>query len=415
MKKVLILCDLFPPAFGPRMGYLCKYIRAYGWEPIVLTQAVDEPTFTFLTGTCPVTYLSYPLARPGWRWFLSLLLDFCLDYKNREMYKEAEKVLSQQSVDLVLCSTYRLFPLPAAERLADRHGLPLVVDLRDIIEQYAGNEFISHPLPDWLGMSSILASLFKKINLKIRNRILKKAAVVTTVSRWHREVLKRHNERTFLIYNGFDPELFYPESIPTAQFVITYTGRLLSTAMRDPALLLEALAMLRKEEAWTPERCRVYWYVDEGSWEIIRREADRYGVLPFMEWKGYVPATEVPRILNESSVLLLLTNSSAGKGPKGVMTTKFFEALAVEKPILCIRSDEGCLAATIKETNAGLAACCADEVCRFLRQQYAIWQRDGYTSAPVRTERAKIYSRKDQAGQFVRLFDALTEGGQVHG
>ena len=36
-KKVLIVCDMFPPAFGPRMGYLCKYMRQAGWNPVVVT------------------------------------------------------------------------------------------------------------------------------------------------------------------------------------------------------------------------------------------------------------------------------------------------------------------------------------------------------------------------------------------
>lgn len=59
MKKVLIICDLFPPAFGPRMGYLCKYLRIQGWEPIVLTEAVNENTFTFLTKGSQTTYVQF--------------------------------------------------------------------------------------------------------------------------------------------------------------------------------------------------------------------------------------------------------------------------------------------------------------------------------------------------------------------
>ena len=48
MKHVLILCDLFPPAFGPRMGYLCKYIQRYGWEPVVVTENMPACNFRFL-------------------------------------------------------------------------------------------------------------------------------------------------------------------------------------------------------------------------------------------------------------------------------------------------------------------------------------------------------------------------------
>ena len=59
MKKVLIICDLFPPAFGPRMGYLCKYLRNYGWEPVILTEMVEENTFTLLAMQCEAAYIHY--------------------------------------------------------------------------------------------------------------------------------------------------------------------------------------------------------------------------------------------------------------------------------------------------------------------------------------------------------------------
>ena len=37
--------------------------------------------------------------------------------------------------------TYRTFPLPAAQYIAEKYHLPLVIDLRDIVEQYASNEY----------------------------------------------------------------------------------------------------------------------------------------------------------------------------------------------------------------------------------------------------------------------------------
>ena len=37
MKRLLILCDMFPPAFAPRMGYLCKYLKRSGLEVHVVS------------------------------------------------------------------------------------------------------------------------------------------------------------------------------------------------------------------------------------------------------------------------------------------------------------------------------------------------------------------------------------------
>ncbi|WFE83115.1 glycosyltransferase [Parabacteroides chongii] len=415
MKKVLIICDLFPPAFGPRMGYLCKYLGSYGWEPVVLTEAVEENTFTFLANKCEVAYVNYYTAKGRFtrklQWISTLLLDLCFGYKDIRMYKEAEKLVKRNKFDLVLCSSFRTFPLPAARKVARKHQLPLVVDLRDIIEQYTGNEFISHPLPSFLGLNKLFVSVFKRKSLRDRNRVLRQADFVTTISPWHVNMLKQYNPNVELIYNGFDSELFYPEQRKTDQFIITYTGRLLSTAMRDPGLFLEALRILSEEKVLTVKDCRVYWYVDEASWKIITEEAEKQNVLPYMDFKGYVPASDIPSVLNSSSVLLLLTNRATDSGPKGIMTTKFFESLAVEKPILCVRSDESHLAEAIKETNAGLAATNVNEVCDFLKSYYLEWKEKGYASSSIKKDKLIRFSRKEQAKQFIEIF----EKAQIHG
>ncbi|MCD8267732.1 MAG: glycosyltransferase [Parabacteroides sp.] len=415
MKKVLIICDLFPPAFGPRMGYLCKYLRNQGWEPVVLTEAVDEKTFTFLAEGNQVTYVNYYTTKNTFvrkiQWICTLLLDLCFGFKDAHMYRAAQKLTKENHFDLILCSSYRTFPLPAALKTARKQNLPLVVDLRDIIEQYTGDEFISHALPAFCGLNKLSISVFKRKSLRDRNRVLQQAGYITTVSPWHVDILKQYNPNVELIYNGFDPELFYPEQKKTNRFIITYTGRLLSTAMRDPGLLLEALAILAAENIFTEKDCRVYWYVDDASREIITGEAKKHGVSAFMDFKGYVPACDIPSVLNNSSVLLLLTNQAKGTGPKGIMTTKFFEALAVEKPILCVRSDESCLAQTIRETNAGLAATEVNEVCRFLKSYYNEWKEKGYTSSPTDKNKLIRFSREEQAKQFTQIFEKT----KIHG
>lgn len=420
MRKVLIICDLFPPSFGPRMGYLCKYLPLYGWQPVVLTETVkDEHAFTFLRGETPVTYVDfYPEGESTTKgkWFLTFLKDFFWSYKDKEIYKKAIKILENESFDLILCSTFRTFPLQAAYKAAHTYKLPFVADLRDIIEQYTGYEYISHTLPSWGGLEKIVAWLFKKRNLQIRNRILRNASYITTISPWHVEKLKQFNSNTKLIYNGYDPELFYPETISTPQFTVTYTGRLLSTGMRDPSLFMEALSKLSGEQILTPHNCRVDWYVDESSWKIISREAEKYGVLSFMHFKGYVPAPQIPKVLNSSSVLLLLTNKATGNGPKGIMTTKLFESFAVGKPILCVRSDESYLEAMINKTETGLAARTVEETYSFLLHHFNRWKEKGYTTMQSNKEAIDSFSRKKQTEQFVSIFARLTATTQTqHG
>ena len=86
------------------------------------------------------------------------------------------------------------------------------------------------------------------------------------------------------------------------------------------------------------------------------------------------------------------------------MTTKFFEALGVEKPVLCVPSDEESLAEVIRQTNAGIAATDAEQVRTFIKEQYAAWQAKGYTRQAVNQEQKKRFTRQYQARQFEQIF-----------
>ena len=91
------------------------------------------------------------------------------------------------------------------------------------------------------------------------------------------------------------------------------------------------------------------------------------------------------------------------------MTTKLFEALATERPLLCVRSDESYLERTIQETRSGVAARDANTAYRFILEQYQYWQEHGYTRIEPDREAIKRFSRKSQAEQFMNLFNQLNQ------
>jgi len=395
--NILLLCDLFPPAFAPRMGYLCKYLQRAGWKVTIVTEHIEDTTFATLTGNQDVTYVKF---KTHWLW--TLALDILCDYKEKRFFRETMKTAAGKSFDAILCSSYRSFPLLAAAMTSRRLGLPMVVDLRDIVEQYAGTEYISHKIPNMLGLGKRIALAFGKKTIKRRNVVLKTAACVTSVSPWHVSVLKNYNKNVRLIYNGYDAEMFFPAPVESPQFYITYTGRLLSTAMRDPSMFFEAILKLSREGLITPEKLRVRWFVDMKSKQIITEEVRKYaGIDVFMDYFGYIPSEDVPRILNESAMLLVLTNNTS----KGVMTTKFFEYLAVGRPVLCVRSDEGCLAEVIRSTNAGLSAVNVDEIYKFIHHNFEEWSNNRVSNS--KRELVGQFSREAQAKEFMQIFNYI--------
>ncbi|RHJ84387.1 hypothetical protein [Parabacteroides sp. AM08-6] len=410
--KILILCDLFPPAFGPRMGYLCKYMKRAGWEPVVVTEQINDNTFSFLTGEIPVTYIKYYRATGKLtrkiEWVLLFLFDFFFHYKDKKMEKVANSLLEKGGYAGILCSTYRTFPLPAAQKVATKYHLPFIADLRDIVEQYASDEYIAHSFHSFSYLDRLITRIFRHKLLKYRNKALKSADYVTTISPWHATILKKYNPHTTLIYNGYDPEIFFPERYRMEHFIITYTGRLISQATRDPRLLFEAIAKLDRAKHIQPETFRLQWYIDSTSKELIEQIAADFKIASYIDYFDYVPASEIPKILNHSAVLLQLANKTTETGPKGFMTTKLFEAMAVEKPLLCVRSDEACLEKTIKQTQSGIAARTVEEVYDFLLHYYTEWKEKGYTTIEVDRQAVEKFSRKRQAEQFMDLFTELS-------
>ncbi|MBP7965301.1 MAG: hypothetical protein KAZ12_01515, partial [Paludibacteraceae bacterium] len=124
----------------------------------------------------------------------------------------------------------------------------------------------------------------------------------------------------------------------------------------------------------------------------------------FMDYIDYVNPKQINTILNQSSIVLVFSNRTKPEGPHGIMTTKFFEALGAERPVLCVRSDEGCLSAAIKETNAGLAGTTVEEVKAFIVEKYKEWKKTGYTHQPVDQNKKMTFSRQAQAQQFENIF-----------
>ena len=123
-----------------------------------------------------------------------------------------------------------------------------------------------------------------------------------------------------------------------------------------------------------------------------------------------VPFEQVPALLQEASVVLLLGNKEEKYGPHGMVTTKLFEAMAVERPILMTRSDEGVAAALLKQYGAACAAIDVESVVDFIEKYFTQWKENGYTS-PKGIDRSfvKQYSRWQMATKIKTLLLQLLQ------
>lgn len=99
-------------------------------------------------------------------WMWVMFLDILFGYKDMRIINACIPLIKTNQYKGILCSTYRTFPLTAAKTLAIHTNLPFVVDLRDIIEQYASNEYISHKFHTFSWLDAFITKRFRKRLLK---------------------------------------------------------------------------------------------------------------------------------------------------------------------------------------------------------------------------------------------------------
>ena len=388
LTKILIITDaVTKPLYTPRVRNLYHYFSQKGIEIDWFTEQYETIPSDFNIKLHQIPFYKHKGILGKIEWTIKNILNILFDYKNNYFAKKFLTATQNTKYDLVFCSTFHTFGLKAALKIAQKQNIPLHIDLRDIAEQCDTNEYNNSKIA--LGF---ISKTYRNINISRRNKILKQAHSITTVSPWHVNFLKQINPNTHLIYNGYDTTLFQPQTIKSDYFDIIYTGKWYGSTLQDPTLLFQALAEINNPQI------RLIWYTNTDVHTQISNLAKQHNLNTRLIINSYVPNNEIPRLLNQSSIILVLTN----KGNRGIMTTKFFEAIGVEKPILCVRSDEECLAQTIKETNAGLAATTVEEVKQFILHHYQQWQQNGYTHINITNK--EQFSRQRQAQQFEEIF-----------
>ena len=410
-KRILILSDeIGRHAYSPRLRSLCDVLVAEGYHIVVFTefngQALD---FEHYYPIKSFEYYKYSGIMRHIEWALKFMFNLIIDHKNRSF---AKHILSdcrseKSEFDAIICTGFHTFPHPAAAWLAKQLNIPFLCDIRDLAEQIGGSHYQKHQSAQRNPIYLASNQLYRNINIKRRNNALKQAHVLTTVSPWHQQFLKQINPSTSLIYNGYDANLYRPKHIQTKQFIIRYIGRLYGEEMQNPTLVFEALAELTQNHNDLSKYLSFEWYTATTSHDEILTLAKKYHIEQLTHVYNYVPLNNVPSLLNTSSVVLVLTNKPTKNGPFGVMTTKFFEALGCERPVLCVQSDKGCLAQVIQQTNAGLAGENIEQVKTFILEKYSEWKQMGYTTQEVNLSAKNSFSRQAEAQQFIQLLSQL--------
>ncbi len=377
-KKVLIITYYWFPAGGSgvqRFMKFVKYLRAFGWEPIIYTAKdaeypvldlsmekdipenleiirtkIREPYsfYKFFVGQKQSEKMNPAFftekKKNTWAENISVWIRGNFFIPDARMFwikpsvNYLEKYLKENKVDAIIStgpphSVHRI-----ALQLHRKLNIPWLADFRD---PWTSIDFY-HEL-----------KLTKRADAKhhrMEAEVLKEANAVTVIGYTMGEEMKKLVNRDYdVITNGFDSEDSIPaESIQLdKKFSIAHIGTMVRA--RNAPELWSALKDLLIEipELKNDLEIKLVGKVDLN----VKNSLNENGLTPYTNFVSYLQHDEVIKTQASSQVLLLMVNRTPTA--KGIITGKVFEYLASGRPIVCIGPYDGDAARVLKEAQTG--------------------------------------------------------------
>lgn len=431
MKKVLIITYYWPPSGGAgvqRWLKFVKYLRQFGWEPLVYTPENPEaPAIdNSLQKDVPenVTVLKTKIWEPYnlYKSFIGQKKDekinagFLTEKKKPGLTQkisvwirgnwfipDARKFWITPSVEF-LSEYLKKNPVDAMVSTGPPHSMHLIALglkrklnipwLADFRDPWTNIDFY-----DKLKLTKSSDEKHKKLELEV----LKNADKVVVVSwNWAKDfekILKRNYE---VITNGFDEEDFNQSSSkPDDKFSISHIGAM--NKDRNPHEFWKALKELSNENESLKKDLRIR-LIGKNDISVID-SIEQNGLKGFTETISYLPHNEVLKQICTSQLLLLPLNDTPNT--LGIIPGKIFEYLAAKRPIFAIGNENGDSARIIREANAGVVCDFRnkEKIKQELKKMYEEYKNG---NLKINSEKIDIHSRKNKTAELAAVLNSLS-------
>lgn len=435
LRPVLVVSYYFPPSGGPGVQRVLKFVRylpACGYRPVVLT-VPETAAFPLLDPSLAAEIPSearivrspirefYGLYRAaaggsgsggsenlvttarrsdGLRGRLLQGLRAALFIPDGRMgwlrggTREGLRAIRAEGVEAIFASGPPFTAHWIARRLADRTGLPLVLDFRD---PWTHAPFYPHR-----------PAISRRLDERLEQSCVQRADAVLTVNRDIRDdLLARHSgldpARFHVLPNGYDPADFAGRIwAPRPEWTLTHAGTLPGDCF--PGGFTGALGRLLVEDPEVADRLRIR-IIGRRNPELERRLAEPpLGKLVRLE--GYLPHAESVQALLESRLLLLFIED--GPRAAGIITGKLFEYLGSGAPVLAL-APEGEAAELIRRVGAGRVVRGNDEeaVLAALREAVAAFRAGRRAFGESQKSLVEEYARPTLTARLAAILDTL--------
>ncbi len=439
-KKVLFCAYIFPPLGGSgvqRSLKFVKYLRKYGYEPIVLTVGENDgklPNDTTLLQEIPedVTVI---------RVDNTVFLPECLSKEEQqEIYNlycgiTGSKAWMEEYTDIINKTDARLIPdnqmiwvnqcLKHIESIIDINEIDVIYTTGNpysdyVIGYYLKNKYHKKWVQDyrdpWTANQYYLdefynISLTEKLQTYMENSLVNTAdATIVLAEALAEDFVNKFNvnpNQLHLITNGYDEADFFgieAHRERNERFTLCYNGTIYIN--RNPLGTLEAINQLISDEVVSPREIR--WIFNgalEEKWKKQINDADRYNIV---EYNGNLSHHDSIVSAINSDMLVLF--GATGEGAMVVHTGKVFEYLRMKRNILCLSSKGGILEQIMEETRAGENYEYEDTegIKDYILRNFTQW-KSGKQSNSIDEGAIKKYSREYATMLLSKVFDTVLE------
>lgn len=431
MKKVLVITYYWPPSGGAgvqRWLKFTKYLRQYGWEPIIYTPenpeapAIDHSLEKDVPEGIQVikTKIWEPYA--AYKRFVgrkkedSIKGGFLSENKRPSITEkisvwirgnffipDARKFWIKPSVRF-LVDYLKKNPVDAMVSTGPPHSMHMIALG---IKKKLNIPWLADFRDPWTNIDFyddlMLTKFAHQKHIRLEREVLNTADKVVTVSwNWAKDFEKLCNRMIEVVTNGYDPEDFIGlnSNVTNEKFNLCHLGSM--NKDRNPINLWKALAELCLNNGNFKDKLKITFIgqTDFSVFESIKESNLENNV----EKIDYLPHQLAMKVAADSNLLILPLNNTPNVD--GIIPGKVFEYLALMRPILCIGPEGGDSAKIIQECNAGITADFDNrELMKLTLMKYFNAFNSNAGLPQIETKNLDNYSRKILTQKIVKLLD----------
>ncbi|GEM_PF-802220 len=436
-KKVLFIAHIFPPVGGSgvqRSIKFVKYLRDFGWEPIVVTVGntmyplKDETLVSEIPEEIEVIRINERVNVDTA--YANKLVQIYSGVVNdnglmEEYIKEINK--SQEHLNQLLFQpdTYILWAAEVLDKIDDK------VDFEEIdmvyttsgpysdhiigyyLKQKYDKSWVADFRDEWTNNPLVnydIESIHYKINFALERNLVNCADEILTTTDFATEnyikLFNLNEKKVNTITNGYDEEDFKGLKFNTSmneKFTIMHNGILYGN--RSPISFIIAIKNLIEKKLICPQKIVVYFTYTENDEEYINYIND-INLSENIKFIGYLNHLQSIEKAIQADLLLLIIGKE--EKWKSVHAGKVFEYLRLCKPIISMSPKNSVTENLLEKFSRGRNFEFDDSqgIEDYILEMYRKWEKDELNEFKI-TKDIKLYDRITLTNKLTNIFDSL--------